>query len=301
MTERAPVSPARAFAVGAFGIATYSCMDAVMKGLVMAIGVYDTMLWRSVVATFLAGAAWLVLRQRRPTREAMRLHVIRGAVATVMALLFFWGLARVPMAQAIALSYIAPLLALGLAAILLHERVSRVTMIASLVAFAGVGVILIGQSRADLGHDAFVGAVAILVSAFCYAWNIILMRQQSLVADPIEIVFFQTLVMAVLLALAAPWFATPFPAEHTLALAGAAILATASLGILSWAYARAPASYLAPTEYTSFLWATFFGYMVFGEIVSFWTIAGAALIIAGCIAAARRKPDPFAEAEILVP
>jgi S-adenosylmethionine uptake transporter len=295
------VSPARAFAVGAFGIATFSCMDALMKGLVMAIGVYNTMFWRSIIATLLAGAVWLVFRQRRPTREAMRLHIVRGTVATVMALLFFWGLARVPMAQAIALSYIAPLLALGLAALLLHERVSRVAVVASLVAFGGVGLILIGQSRAALGHDAFVGAVAILVSAFCYAWNIILMRQQSLAADPIEIVFFQSLIVAILLAVAAPRFAAPFPGGHMLELIGAAILTTTSLGILSWAYARAPASYLAPTEYTSFLWATFFGYVVFGEIVSLWTIAGAALIVGGCIAAARRKPAPFAEAETLLP
>ena len=301
MTERAPVSPARAFAVGAFGIATFSCMDAVMKGLVIAIGVYNTMFWRSAIAAVLAGGVWLVLRQRRPTPEAMRLHIVRGTVGTVMALLFFWGLARVPMAQAIALSYIAPLLALVLAAVLLHERVPRAAIAASLVAFFGVGVILIGQSRAELGHDAFIGAIAILVSAFCYAWNIILMRQQSLAADPVEIVFFQSLVVAVLLALASPWLATPFPTGHTFALTGAAILATASLGILSWAYARAPASYLAPTEYTSFLWATFFGYTVFGELVSFWTIAGAALIVGGCIAAARRKPDPFAEAETLLP
>ncbi|HVI98365.1 MAG TPA: DMT family transporter [Sphingomonas sp.] len=301
MTDNAPVSPARAFAVGAFGIATFSCMDAVMKGLVIAIGIFDTMFWRSAIAAAMAGLVWLAFRRRRPTRAAMRLHLVRGAVSTVMALLFFWGLARVPMAQAIALSYIAPLLALGLAAILLHERIARTAVIASLVAFAGVGVILIGQSRAELGHDAFVGAVAILVSAFCYGWNIILMRQQSLAADPIEIIFFQNLVVAALLALAAPWFASPFPVNHAPALIGAAFLATASLGILAWAYAHAPASYLAPTEYTSFLWATFFGYTIFGEIVSLWTIAGAVLIVGGCIVAARRKPQPFADAETLLP
>ncbi|RIA44656.1 S-adenosylmethionine uptake transporter [Hephaestia caeni] len=295
------VSPARAFAVGAFGIATFSCMDAVMKGLVIAIGIYDTMFWRSVIAAGFTAALWLALCRRRPTRAALRLHLVRGTVSTVMALLFFWGLARVPMAQALALSYVAPLLALALAAVLLKERVPRAAIGASLIAFAGVGVILIGQARADLGHDAFVGAIAILVSAFCYAWNIILMRQQSLAADPIEIIFFQSVVVAVLLALAAPWLASPISVEHAPALVLAAFLATASLGILAWAYAHAPASYLAPTEYTSFLWAAFFGYTIFGEIVSVWTIAGAALIVGGCVAAARRKPEPFAQAETMVP
>src|SRR3546814_2172397 len=106
-------------------------------------------------------------------------------------MLFCWGRGRVPLAQAIALTYIAPLVALGLAALLLHERIPRAAIGASLVALGGVGLILIGQSRAALGHDAFIGAIAILVSAICYAWNIILMRQQSLIAAPVETLFFQ--------------------------------------------------------------------------------------------------------------
>ncbi|MFC4846596.1 DMT family transporter [Hephaestia sp. GCM10023244] len=249
----APVPPARAFAVGVLGIAVFSCMDALMKALVIAIGLYDTMFWRSIIAAGFTAALWCALHRRRPSRTALRLHLIRGTVSTLMALLFFWGLARVPMAQAIALTYVAPLVALGLAALLLREHVSRAAIGASLIAFAGVGLILIGQSRAALGHDAFVGAIAILVSAVCYAWNIILMRQQSLAAAPIEIIFFQSLVVAVLLALPAPWLASPLPLDHAPALILAAFLSTASLGLLAWAYTHAPASYLAPTEYTSFL------------------------------------------------
>src|SRR3546814_18814981 len=64
-------------------------------------------------------------------------------------MLSFWGLGRVPLAQAIALTYIAPLVALGLAALLLHERIPRAAIGASLVALGGVGLILIGQSRAS--------------------------------------------------------------------------------------------------------------------------------------------------------
>ncbi|HEV2044494.1 MAG TPA: DMT family transporter, partial [Sphingomicrobium sp.] len=80
----------------------------------------------------------------------------------------------------------------------------------------------------------------------------------------------------------------------------AAFLSTASLLLLSWAYARAEASYLAATEYTSFLWAMLFGWLVFGEGVSLFTLAGAALIVGGCILAARRPGDasPALEATI---
>jgi S-adenosylmethionine uptake transporter len=53
------------------------------------------------------------------------------------------------------------------------------------------------------------------------------------------------------------------------------LLSTLSLLLLSWAYARAEASYLAATEYTAFLWAALFGWLVFGEHLSAFTLAGA--------------------------
>ena len=58
------------------------------------------------------GLIYLPTRRGWPSRGVMRVHLIRGSVSAVMAVTFFWGLARVPMAQAIALAFIAPLLAL---------------------------------------------------------------------------------------------------------------------------------------------------------------------------------------------
>ena len=281
--------PLAAFAVATLGIAVFSAMDAVMKGLVIALGAYTTMFWRSLAGTAISGALYAAGRGGRPTHAAMRVHLVRGAVTTVMAVTFFWGLARVPMAQAIALAFIAPLIALFLAAVLLKERVGRTAILASLMALAGVAIILTGQARLRMGPDAFEGALAILFSAICYAYNIILMRRQALIAGPVEIAFFQSLIVAALLAAGAWWFAEVPALRHAPALIGAAVLATLSLLLLSWAYARGEASYLAPTEYTGFLWAALFGFVVFGERVSPYTLAGAALIIAGCIIAARRR------------
>jgi len=199
----------------------------------------------------------------------------------------------VPLAQAIALAFIAPLIALFLAAAVLREAIGPRTIAASLVAFAGVITIFIGQAQADLGRDALLGSLAILASALCYAVNIILMRQQALVAKPIEIAFFQNLIVAVLLIAAWPFVggADLPPADQVPFILLASFLSTASLLLLSWAYARAEASYLAATEYTSFLWAALFGWLVFDESVSLFTVAGAALIVAGCILAARRPEE----------
>lgn len=293
-----PPSPLIAFAAASLGIAIFSSMDAVMKGLVIALGAYNALTWRTMAGIVASGIPYALSRPPRPTRAAMRLHMLRAIVSAVMAFLFFWGLGRVPMAQAIALAFIAPIIALFLAAWLLGERISRVALIASALALAGVVVILWGQAQAQLGRDAFWGAVAILVSAVAYAWNIILMRQQSLVAGPMEVAFYQSLFISLAFLVGAPWLLTLPPVAHVPALALAAVLATMSLFLLSWAYARAQANYLAPTEYTGFLWATLWGWVVFGEKVSLYTLAGAALIVTGCVIAARRRDHaPVADTE----
>jgi len=222
----------------------------------------------------------------------MKIHILRGLLSTVMGFLFFWGLGRVPLAQAIALAFIAPLIALYLAAALLKERVGKRTVAASLLAFCGVMVIFIGQAQADLGREATIGSLAILASAVCYALNIILMRRQALVAGPNEIAFFQSLIVTAVLAALVPLVGIALPpAGHWPYIFFAAVLATSSLLLLSWAYARAEASYLAATEYTSFLWAALFGWLFFAESVSPFTLAGAAMIIAGCFLAARRPEE----------
>ena len=125
-------TPATAFLVGMLGIALFSVMDAVMKGLVLAIGTYATLFWRSLVSVSISSALYLPRRRGWPSGKTLKLHVSRGVLTTVMGVLFFWGLGRVPLAQAIALAFIAPLIALYLAAVILHEKVGARTVAAFL-------------------------------------------------------------------------------------------------------------------------------------------------------------------------
>ena len=273
-------------AVATLGIATFSGMDAVMKGLALAIGAYNAVFWRMLIGLALSGIVYAIARPSRPSRAAMRIHVVRGTVSSVMALTFFWGIARMPLAEAVALTFIAPLIALYLAALLLGEPVGPRTVIASLVGFAGV-VVIIGSRASSPGDRDLWGAASILVSAMLYAYNIILMRQQALKAAPLEIAFFQNLIVAACLALAAPFVAVVPGAVHLPAMILAALLAFASLLLLAWAYARAEAQHLAPVEYTALVWAALFGFLVFAEQVGAATIVGAGLIVAGCVLAAR--------------
>jgi S-adenosylmethionine uptake transporter len=290
-----PVSTAVAFGVATLGIACFSIMDAVMKGLSLQMGAYNALLWRTMAGAAIGGAVFFARRSAWPGKAAMRVHLTRGILSAFMAMLFFWGLARVPLAQAIALAFVAPLIALYLAAILLHEKIERRAILASLLGLAGVLVIFLGQAEADLGPDAFRGSLAILASAGLYAYNIILMRQQALLAKPVEIAFFMSLIMVTCFLVAAPFLAVAPEPSHLPAIVGAALLAFVSLIFLSWAYARAEAQHLAPVEYTSFIWAAILGFLVFGEQVLPLTLVGAGMIVVACLIAASRRAAPNLE------
>lgn len=291
MTDRH--SPVPAYAIAIAGIGLFSIMDMVMKGLTLAIGTYASLLWRSLIGIALASLPYLITRKSWPARTALRLHLLRGVMMVPMAVLFFWGLARVPMAQAVALTFIAPLIALVLAALILKEPIGARTVSGSLAAFAGVVIIFIGQAQADLGPSALKGSFAILGSALIYAFNIIVMRRQAQNAGSAEIAFFQNMVIGTVLVLSIPIMGLPpAPTGHWAELLLAAGLATGSLMLLGWAYARAGAAYLSTTEYSAFLWAMALGWWRFDEGVSLFTVMGAGLIIAGCLLAARtRKVD----------
>jgi S-adenosylmethionine uptake transporter len=291
------LSPAIPFTVATVGIATFAAMDAVMKGLSIALGAYNAMLWRTAIALLIATALFLWKRSRWPQLIVIRLHVWRGVVTSLMAFLFFWGLAYVPLAEAIGLSFIAPLIALYLAAVLLDEHIGDRAVLASVIGFAGALVIVGGRWSGDYDDDVGKGIVAILLSAVLYAYNLILQRKQALVAEPVEIAFFQNATMLTLYACLSPWFAV-VPALHQLPnLVAAAVLGMTSLLLLSWAYARAEANILIPVEYTAFIWAVLFGWLVFAETVTWATLGGTALIVVGCFIAARQKAGPVQHVE----
>ena len=285
------VSPMIPVLICALAIFLLSGMDAAMKSLVIAVGVYNTVLWRSMVATLVAGAAWSAGPRSRPALPVLRLHALRAAVVGLVLVSFFWGLARLPLAEAIGLSFVAPLFALFLAALLLGERIRRQAVWASLAGIAGVAIILAGQfGQANHSQDALLGTAAVLVSTVFYGYNLILARKQALLAKPVEIMLFQNLCVAIILGLAAPWLAVSLPSNLWLPLAGVTVLSLAGQFLMSWSYARAEAQYLIPTEYSAFIWAIALGWFFFGEEVAWTTLAGASLIVAGCLIAARASP-----------
>lgn len=260
-------------------------------------GTYNAMLWRTGVALVLATALFLATRPRWPEKAVLKLHVWRGLVTSVMAYLFFWGLVYVPLAEAIALSFIAPLIALYLAAVLLGEKIGNSALLASIIGLVGALIIVGAKLGSDYDEQVGLGIAAILLSALLYAYNLILQRQQALIAKPIEIAFFQNVTVVGVYLVLAPFLAkVPEPAQAgEILLAG--LLGIISLMLVSWAYARAEANILIPVEYTAFIWAALLGWLVFAEAVTLATLAGTALIVGGCLVAARQQPKRIEHVE----
>lgn len=270
----------------ACGIATFSIMDALMKRASIVSGVHAALLWRNLIGAGIGVVVWQWAHPGVWPGRRLWMHAMRASVTSGMAFTFFWGIVRTPMAVGMALSFIAPIIALFMAGLALGEAITRRALAASVLGLAGVGVIALGrmQGGGALEREAMLGMGAILGSAVLYAANLVMQRHQAQMAPPAEIAFFQSLFTAFFLSLAA--VVVGFPALPVgpvwVDISAAAALSFVSLLALSWGWARAPAHRLLPIEYSAFLWAALMGWIWFDESLDFYTLGGAALVVAGC-------------------
>ena len=272
------------------GVFLYSVLDAVMKAQGLAMGAYSAMYWRNVTGAVLAAALYLPVRPPRPSRPAFKLHMIRSALTAVMMYCFFFGLTRVPLAQAIGLTFIAPIIALFLAAPFLGERIGAHSKLSALLGFGGVMVVVGGDLLSMNAETDFLGVSALLAFAVMYAVNLILQRKLALIAKPMEITFYQNAFVLLFITPFAPFFLL-MPANEW-QWGGAVLAGSAAIGsliLVSIAYRRAEAQRLISTEYTAFVWAAMFGWWFFGETVTAQTLLGTGLIMIGCMVGAHRE------------
>jgi S-adenosylmethionine uptake transporter len=284
-----PASIARlvALAVAAEGLLTL--MDALIKALSAR---YPTLQIAFLRFGFgLLGAAVYAAWSRPgwPTREATLYNGLRALVIVVTATTFFFALGRLPLADAIALGFISPVLTALFGVLLLGERLDWRILVALAGGFAGMLLIVGGSvGNAGLDSEVLIGAAAVLVSAVGYALNIIMLRYRA-TRDPLaQIVLFQNLGPALILALPVLWvWTTPtFPDFVLFALLGT--LGVAAHTMLAHAFARIEAARLAPVGYVTLVWGVLFGFLFFAEVPGLATLAGAALIVVGTLVSQRR-------------
>jgi drug/metabolite transporter (DMT)-like permease len=211
------------------------------------------------------------------------LQVGRGAAVAVATICFFIGVMAMPLADATAIQFTSPIITALLAPLVLGERTTRATWAATVLAFAGVLVVLRPNIYA-LGAVAFfpVGA------AFGMSWLMMFNRKAAGDAPMLVMQFLLAALAAPMLILAAfalgrlGLFAIPAPSAVVVAKCLAvACFATLGHALIFAAVERADASVVAPMTYVQLLVAALLGWILFGDAPDATAFAGAALIIAG--------------------
>ncbi len=266
-------------------------MDALIKGLSARYPTFEVACLRFAFGALWATALLVAFRPGWPSAETTRANLSRSFLVVVTATCFFFALSRLPLAETVALSFISPLLMALFGNLLLGEKLDRAIAIALAAGLAGMLLIIsprLGATSYDTG--ALWGVAALCVSTVTYALNIIVLRTRAQRDPALTIVWFQSAVPAVLLAIPAwaVWLPLTWADTAMFALVGA--LAVAGHYLLAQAFARAEAARLAPLHYTSLVWGLAFGYLMFAEVPTVATLAGATLIAAGAWLA-QRKPQ----------
>ena len=212
------------------------------------------------------------------------LQLWRGVAVLGSSLLFISGLRFLPIAEASATSFVAPLLVTALSIPFLGEKVGLRRWIATAIGLAGVLIIL------RPGSSAFhVAAFFPLVSASAWACALIMTRMMSGKEHATTTMAYSSIVGFSIVTALVP-FVWVAPTWHDI-LFGViiGIASTAGQWIVVLAFRYADASVLAPFSYTQLLWVSILGYFVFGEVPDVWTTTGAVIIVASGLYTAHRE------------
>lgn len=212
-----------------------------------------------------------ILRSHHPW-----LQISRGALAALSAAIFIFAISYVPLADAVAITFVAPFMVTALGALLLGETVGARRWTAIGIGFLGTLVVI----RPGMGivHPA---AGLIILAAFCFALRQILSRKLSGSDPTVTTIAYTGLTASLLLSLPLPFvWRMPETGTELALIAAIALIAAAAEILVIRALELAQAVVLAPVHYSLLIWATFYGWMVFDQLPDLWTWLGAALIMA---------------------
>lgn len=232
--------------------------------------------WTRQLGLF-AGVVWLLMRHGTPILRSRhwRLQVARGLTAVVTSTSFIFAVAFVPLADALAVTFVAPFMVTVLSALFLGEKVVPHRWIAVGLGFLGTLVVI----RPGLGvfHP---GIVLILVTAAAFALRQILSRVLSGDEPLHTTVAYTGLIASLSLTAPLPFiWTTPLSWQVVAIMFGTAVTAGLAEFSIIKALDLAQAVVLAPVQYTLMIWGTIWGFLVFSQLPDTWTLIGAAIII----------------------
>lgn len=228
---------------------------------------------------------WLAWRAELPAAlktSNLRGHLKRGIMGSTGMFCGFAALHFLPLSEAVAIGYAAPLVVVVLAALILKERVRIYRWSAVAVGFLGVLIMLsphLGATAHPLGSAATIGAALGLGGAFFSAFASIEVRQLTETERTGAIVFY-FMMLTSLLGLSTSllgWTAPGWADGLLMILIG--ILGGLGQIFLVQAYRYGDASLIAPFEYSTMLWAVAIGWFWFGEWPAQTILLGAVIVI----------------------
>ena len=206
----------------------------------------------------------------------LRMQLVRSACLVIATLCFFGALRFLPLAEGTAISFMAPMFAVMLSGPVLGERPTRARWLAVCAGFGGI-LILVRP-----GSAVFHPATGLLIMAALSNAMYQLLTRRVPRDSPHTTLFFSGLVGATVLSLALPWAEVPAQAtwRDALFMLQLGLLAGLGHGLLIGAFLRAPASLVAPFTYVHMLWATFYGWLIFGQLPDAVSAVGMLVIVA---------------------
>jgi len=224
--------------------------------------------------------------------QILGLQVLRALALMAAISGMFFAVGLMPLADAITIAFVAPLMIAAAASWFLKERVTRAQWVAILIGFGGVLIVIRpGTSIFDAASLVPLGA------AVCVAIYQILTRPISQVVTPTAMLYTATLVGLVVSSMALPvTWETPELRQVGFLTIAACLGATAHF-LLITAYRAAPASLVAPFAYSEIIWASAIGFAAFGDIPDGPTLIGAAILIASGLYLLRKPRSAGRSAE----
>jgi drug/metabolite transporter (DMT)-like permease len=265
----------------------FAIMSALIRGLGDAIPLGEVVFFRSAFAVVPVIAIYAARRELMAAVRTARPfgHVGRGLISILGMFLSFAALARLPLADASAISFATPLITVALAALVLRERVRIYRWTAVGIGLFGVVLTLapyldVTQVIARGTAMQAIGASCAFAGACSNAFAAIQTRRLTDSETTSSIVLYLSIISALAGAATLP-FAWATPTQTELAtLIAIGLIGGVSQIVLTESYRWAPTSLIAPFDYTSIVWAFVLGYAMFGEIPSSLVFTGAVIIAA---------------------
>jgi drug/metabolite transporter (DMT)-like permease len=258
-------------------VGVFSVMDALMKqlsGRYPAIQIACLRGAASLPFVLLTYAWTRQLQSLRPVRFG--LHLLRALLAVLMLWGFLWALARASMADTYAVFMCAPLLVVLVASLLLGERVNLHHWLAILAGLGGVIVML----KPSVAGFASLAGLATLGSALAYAVIVVLVRVLARTDTTASMVFWYLLMLSIgAAAIAAPGWVAIRAADWPW-IAAIGLTGWAGQHLITEAFRLAPASLVAPYEYTALVWAVGFDWAIWQALPGARMLTGSAIVVA---------------------